>query len=377
MIPRVQEQNIRQWLGKGKAIIVIGPRQVGKTTLIKQIVSTLGKKILWLTGDDPQARTMLENVSLSTLKTIAGQHEVIVADEAQRFHNAGLTLKLITDQMPAVQLLVTGSSSLDLAAETKESLVGRKFEYKLFPVSFVEMVQHTGYLSEHSLLEHRMIYGYYPEVVSSDPQQAQRILDDLTDGVMYKDLLTFDQLKKPSLLVKLLQALALQVGSEVSYHEVAQLTGADPQTVERYIDLLEQTFVIFRLPSLSRNARNEIKKGRKIYFYDNGIRNSIIKNFNPLKLRMDTGALWENFLLAERMKRNAYGEFYCNSYFWRTTTQQEIDYVEEYGGKFYAYEFKWQARKPARFPKSFLQAYPGSETQLIDRNNFESFAGLE
>jgi hypothetical protein len=376
MVSRLQEKKIGDWLGKRKAIVIVGPRQVGKTTLVRQMTNQLDKKLLWLTSDDPEARALLENISLARLQTIVGQQEVVVIDEAQRLHNAGLTLKLFTDHLPNVQLLITGSSSLDLAAETKESLVGRKIEFPLFPLSFVEMVQHHGYLTEHSLLEHRMLYGYYPEVVLSDPPQAQRILNDLTDGLMYKDLLTLDQLKKPSLLVKLLQVLALQLGSEVHYHEIAQLIGADPVTVERYVDLLEQTFVLFRLPSLSRNARNEIKKGRKIYFYDTGIRNSIIKNFNPLTLRQDVGALWENFLLAERMKRNAYTDYFCNMYFWRTTAQQEIDYIEEQGGRLSAFEFKWQPGKSLRIAKSFLEAYPNSETTLIDRSNFDAFVGV-
>ncbi|MFN0175597.1 MAG: ATP-binding protein [Saprospiraceae bacterium] len=377
MIPRTQAHNIRQWLGKGKAVIVIGPRQVGKTTLVRQITQNLEKKLLWLTGDDPETRSLLDNISLARLQNLIGQNEVVVVDEAQRFTNAGLMLKLITDQLPQVQLFVTGSSSLDLAAQTKESLTGRKIEFHLYPLSIAEMCVHHGYLTEHSLLEHRMLYGYYPEVVQKDPPQAQKILNDLSDGLMYKDLLSLDQIKKPSLLVKLLQALALQVGNEVRYLEVAQTIGADPVTVERYIDLLEQSFVLFRLPSLSRNARNEIKKGRKIYFYDNGIRNAILKNFSPLSLRNDTGALWENFLLAERMKRNAYTDYFCNTYFWRTTSQQEIDYVEEANGKLYAFEFKWQSKKPARFPNSFLENYPDSETTLINNENFDAFVGLK
>ncbi len=377
MILRTQAHNIGQWLGKGKAIIVIGPRQVGKTTIVHQITQSLSKKILWLTGDDPEARSLLDNISLARLQNLLGQNEVVVVDEAQRFTNAGLMLKLITDHLPEVQLFVTGSSSLDLAAQTKESLTGRKIEFHLYPLSFVEMCNHHGYLTERSLLEHRMLYGYYPEVVQQDLPQAQKILNDLSDGLMYKDLLTLDQIKKPSLLVKLLQALALQVGSEVRYLEVAQTIGADPLTVERYIDLLEQSFVLFRLPSLSRNARNEIKKGRKIYFYDNGIRNAILKNFSPLALRNDTGALWENFLLSERMKRNAYSDYFCNAYFWRTTSQQEIDYVEDANGRLHAFEFKWQSKKPARFPLAFLENYPGSETFLINHENFEEFVGLK
>jgi uncharacterized protein len=375
MISRIQEENIRAWLNQGKAILLLGPRQVGKTTLIEQITVPLQQEALWLTGDDPATRALFDDISLATLKSVIGDHKIVVVDEAQRLRNAGLTLKMIADHIKPVQLLVTGSSSLDLAAEFKESLVGRKKEFQLFPLSFAEMCRHHGYLAERSLLERRIIFGYYPEVVENSSERAQGILNDLSDGVMYKDLLSLDQVKKPSLLVKLLQALALQLGSEVSYNEVAQLIGADPLTVERYIDLLEQSFVIFRLPSLSRNARNEIKKGRKIYFYDNGIRNSIIKNFNPLSLRQDAGALWENFLLAERMKRNAYADFSCNSYFWRTTTQQEIDYVEDYGGKLHAYEFKWKAGASPRFPKSFLEAYPDSETRLIHSKNFEEFVG--
>ncbi|MCB0621556.1 MAG: ATP-binding protein [Saprospiraceae bacterium] len=376
MFPRLLEPVIRSWLDRKKAIILIGPRQVGKTTLIEQITTRLGRDTMWLTGDDPATRTLLENISLARLKAVIGQQEVVVVDEAQRLHNAGLTLKLITDHLPNVQLLVTGSSSLDLAAEIKESLVGRKREFRLFPLSFVEMSDYHGYLAERSLLEHRMIFGYYPEVVKSDLRHAQNVLADLSDGLMYKDLLALDQIKKPSLLVKLLQALALQLGNEVSYNEVAQLVGADPQTIERYIDLLEQTFVLFRLPSISRNARNEIKKGRKIYFYDNGIRNSIIKNFNPLDLRQDTGALWENFLLAERRKRNSYTDLNYNSFFWRTTTQQEIDYVEEFDGKLHAFEFKWRVGK-VRVPQSFIKAYPNSEFSVITPENFDDFIGQE
>lgn len=376
MIARTQYQNIEAWLGQRKAVVVIGPRQVGKTTLVRQVTENLDPKTLWLTGDDPEARAQLDNISLARLQNIIGQNTVVVVDEAQRFANAGLMLKLITDHLPQVQLFVTGSSSLDLAAQTKESLTGRKIEFHLYPLSFVEMCAEHGYLTERSLLEHRMLYGYYPEVVQKDPPQAQKILHDLSDGLMYKDLLTLDQIKKPSLLVKLLQALALQVGSEVRYLEVAQTIGADPLTVERYTDLLEQSFVLFRLPSLSRNARNEIKKGRKIYFYDNGIRNAILKNFSPLTLRNDTGALWENFLLAERMKRNAYSDHACNPYFWRTTTQQEIDYVEEANGHLHAFEFKWQPKKNARFPASFLENYPGSQTTLITNENFEAFVGM-
>lgn len=377
MIARIQAQNIKKWLGKGKAIVVLGARQVGKTTLVRQITQDLPEDSLWLTGDDPETQALLNNISVARLNNIIGSNKVVVIDEAQRVKNVGLMLKLITDHMPHVQLFVTGSSALDLASQTKESLTGRKFEHPLYPLSFAEMCQHHGFVQERSLLEHRLLYGYYPEVVLQDQNLAQKVLNDLTDGLMYKDLLALDQIKKPSLLVKLLQALALQVGSEVSYHELGQLIGADPVTVEKYTELLEQSYVLFRLSALSRNARNEIKKGKKVYFYDNGIRNAIIKNFSPLTLRSDVGALWENFLLSERVKRNAYSDHYCNTYFWRTTGQQEIDYIEDKDGRLHAFEFKWGTTKRVKFPASFLEAYPGSTTTVIDRENFEGFVGLE
>jgi predicted AAA+ superfamily ATPase len=376
MISRKQEPAIHSWLFKNKAVIVIGPRQVGKTTLVRKLTNELKRPMLWLTGDSPDVRNQLKDISLSTLKLLIGNNEVMVVDEAQRLHNAGLTLKLVTDHFPDVQLFVTGSSSLDIAAEIKESLVGRKIEFPLYPLSFGEMVNHHGLLTELGLLEHRMIYGYYPNIVESSIPQAVILLNDLADGLMYKDILSLDQVKKPSLLVKLLQALALQIGAEVSYNEVAQLIGADPVTVERYIDLLEQSFILFRLPALSRNARNEIKKGRKIYFYDNGIRNAILQNFSPLSLRQDTGALWENFLVMERMKHNRYSGYFCNSFFWRTTSQQEIDYIEDSNGSLAAFEFKWSGKKQVKFPSSFKDAYPNSSTLVVDRDNFMEFLGV-
>jgi uncharacterized protein len=377
MINRLQQDTITAQLGKGKAIILIGPRQVGKTTLVRQLVQQSPASTLWLTGDDPAVRAQLQDISLAAIQNLVAKYEVLVIDEAQRLSNAGLTLKLITDHMPQVQLLVTGSSSLDIAAQTKESLTGRKREFFLYPLSFVEMSAHHGVFQEKSLLEQRMIYGYYPEVVQSDTHEAINILSDLSEGLMYKDLLHLDQIKKPSLLVKLLQALALQLGSEVRYSEVARTIGADADTVEKYIDLLEKSFVVFRLSSFSRNQRTEIKKGRKIYFYDNGIRNAIIKNFAPLALRNDVGALWENFLLAERLKHNVYSGAFYNAYFWRTVEQQEVDYLEESNGQIHAYEFKWNPQKANRFPKTFLEAYPGSSSSFVHADNFEHFVGWD
>ena len=376
MIERSQAKAINEWLGYKKAIFVLGPRQVGKTTLVHQIAHSLGRPVLWLSGDDEDHKRKLGNTSLARLHSVIGDYDVVVVDEAQRISNAGLMLKLITDQMPHVKLFVTGSSSLDMASETKESLVGRKIEFMLYPFSFKEMKEHHGILSEMAMLEHRMIYGYYPEVIGHDHKRAIEVLTDLTEGLMFKDLFSFEQIRKSNVLVKLVQAIALQVGSEVNYNELSQLVGADIKTIEKYIDLLEQSFVIFRLQALSRNARNELKKGRKIYFYDNGIRNSFIRNFNSLDVRQDTGALWENFLVSERLKHNKYTQHHCNTFFWRTTSQQEIDYIEESGGILAAFEFKWGSGKRKKFPQSFSEAYPNSTATIIDRENYMDFLGV-
>lgn len=278
----------------------------------------------------------------------------------------------MADNLPNVQVVATGSSALELAGKIKEPLTGRKYEYHLYPISFQEMVKHTSLLEEKRLLEHRMIYGYYPQIVTG-PGNERTLLQQLTDSYLYKDLFALEQVKKPLLLEKLLQALALHVGSEVNYHELGQLVGADKETVERYIDLLEKAYVVFRLSSLSRNLRNEIKKGKKIYFWDNGVRNAIIKNFNLLVQRQDTGGLWENFLVSERQKLMQYHEQYVNVYFWRTLAQQEVDYVEEEGGIMRAWEFKWSVKAKGRVPKTFLDAYPGTQTGTITPANVEDW----
>lgn len=372
VIDRALEKTVLGKLNKGKIILITGPRQVGKTTLARRLSTHYGTDFLWLNGDEPDIRKMLSEPTSTVLRQIAGKKKCVIIDEAQRVPGIGITLKLFHDQLPDKQVIVTGSSSFELSGQINEPLTGRKYEYRLYPFSFAEMAAEHGLIEERRLLEHRLVYGYYPEVALSGGQEIETLMS-LSGSYLYKDVLSWGRLKKPYILEKLLQALALQIGSEVKYHEIGQLIGADPKTVEAYIDILEKSFVIFRLQSLSRNMRNEIKKGKKIYFYDNGIRNAILKNFNPLAMRQDAGGLWENFIIMERMKKNSYTQNFVNSFFWRNHAQQEIDYIEEGSGKLYAFEFKWNPGKKAYFSKTFLNAYPGTRTQIIHQDNFQTF----
>jgi len=319
---------------------------------------------------------MLENVSSTELKNLIGNKRIILIDEAQRVENIGITLKLITDNISNIQLVVTGSSAFDLRNRLNEPLTGRKFEYNLYPFSTAELIGATSYLEEMRLLEQRMIYGMYPDVVNN-PSDAQKILFELNNSYLYKDVLMYKDIRNPDLLAKILTALSLQLGSEVSYNELGNTIGAKSETIERYIELLEKAFIIFRQKSLSRNLRNELKKSRKIYFYDNGVRNALIQNFKSLELRTDTGALWENFMVCERKKYLEYNEIYTNTYFWRTHAQQEIDYIEERNGVLYAFEFKWNEKKKAKIPNSFAEAYPYHEFQCIDKANYLNFIPSE
>lgn len=355
----------------GKAIIILGPRQTGKTTLLNEVAKSLGDYLL-LDADDPLVRNQLENANTSQLKQIIGNHRTVFIDEAQRVKNIGLTLKIITDQLKGVQLLVSGSSALELANEINEPLTGRKWEYMLYPISWQEFTINTGYLQSLQQIENRLVYGMYPEVINHTGMEKE-VLKQLSGSYLYKDLLSYQGIRKPEIIEKLLQALALQIGNEVSYSELALLLKIDSKTVASYIDLLEKVFIIFRLSPFSRNLRNEISTNRKIYFYDNGIRNALIANYNPLSLREDTGALWENFLISERMKYLHYKSVYANRFFWRTKQQQEIDYIEERDGKLYAFEFKWNAVKKVKFSKTFTGEYKNVETKVINRENFNEF----
>jgi uncharacterized protein len=370
IVHRKLQDIIESKLYKGKAIVLIGARQVGKSTLYRQIVEKRQEKVLSLNCDLAEVRDMLSSINGAELKMLIGDYQMVVIDEAQRVPGIGLTMKLIIDNYPKVQLLVTGSSAFELQDKLNEPLTGRKFEYHLYPLSTAELYGEGGLLYVKQLLDARLIYGSYPDVIKNG-SDAKEILMNIAGSYLYKDILAMDNIRRPVLLEKLLQALALQVGSEVSYNELAQTVGTDNKTVERYIDLLEKCYVVFRLTAFSRNLRNELKKRKKVYFYDNGIRNAVIRNFAPLALRQDAGALWENFFVSERIKSNQYQGKYVQSYFWRTTQQQEIDYIEDEDGQLSAFEMKWNPNKgKTSLPASFLNAYPIRQSVVVTPDNY-------
>lgn len=371
MIQRILKEQITKQIFKGKAIVLMGSRQTGKTSLLAEIFPS-EQDALWLSGDDVDVQGMMENMTAQRMRMLLGDKKVIVIDEAQRIKDIGLRMKVITDQMKDIQLVATGSSAFELANRLNEPLTGRKWEYQLYPLSFAEMVTHHGLLTEKRLLTHRLVYGYYPEVVTSIGNE-RNVLKMLTDSYMYKDVLAMGNIKKSDKLLTLLQAIAFQVGDQVSYSELASTVGIDVKTVESYIDVLEKCYIIFRLPSLNRNLRNELKNNRKIYFYDNGIRNALISNFSQMELRTDSGALWENFAISERIKFTAYNQLWCNRYFWRTHEQKEIDYVEDSDGILSAFEFKYKPKKKVTVPKHFAEAYPDAKFKVITPDNFEEF----
>lgn len=371
MIARTIENIIKEKINSGKAIVVVGARQVGKTTLLKKILKD--KDYLFLDADDPSTRNLLQNPTTEQIRTFLGDHKYVFLDEAQRIRGIGLTLKIITDQFKEVQLFVSGSSSFDLGNELNEPLTGRKWEYELFPVSWEEYENKIGFIKAEQQLENRLLYGFYPEVINNQGKERET-LKNLVSSYLYRDVLAFSEIRKPEILDQLLQALALQMGSEVNYNELSQLIGVNKVTIQKYISILEKGYIVFRLNSFSRNLRNEIKRNRKIYFYDNGVRNMIIGDFKQLNLRLDKGALWENFLVSERRKQNIYKDTFAKMYFWRTLQQQEIDFVEEKEGSVSAFEFKWKNKKK-KFPQKFLESYE-ADGFVIDRNNFRDFVKI-
>ena len=373
-INRKLKENLQQKWNSGKVLIVIGPRQVGKTTLIRLLCETEGN-YLFINGDDAQDRLLLEDAGESKLRMIIGNYKTAFFDEAQRIKNIGLVRKIIHDQIKEVRLVVSGSSALEISSEINEPLTGRKWEFNLFPFTWMELQNHFGYLQNKKNLERYMIYGMYPEVITQ-ANESENILKQIAGSYLYKDLLQYQGIRKPEVLDKLLLALALQIGSEVNYNELSRTIGIDRASVESYISLLEKAFVVFRLEPLSRNVRNEINTTRKVYFYDNGIRNAIIGNFKSLEFRQDVGSLWENFIIAERVKKLNYNKWHGRYYFWRTYQQQEIDWIEEIDGKFSAFEFKWNSKRSnKKFPKTFLDNYDIDKMLVVTPENIEDFLG--
>ena len=362
----------------GKVVVLYGPRRSGKTTLLKEIIGKMDKNnYLLVEGDQLKYREFLSSQDSRKLKDLVEDKKLLVIDEAQRLPEIGLNLKILVDNFPKIAVLATGSASLDLAGKISEPLTGRSKMYMLYPLSFAELANWLGKFEAKNRLEQWLIYGSYPEVVTIEGKnKREEHLDWLISNYLYKDLLNFGGIKKPDKIVNLLRLLAFQIGGEVSIAELGSNLALDRVTVEKYLDLLEKSFVIFKVYGFSRNLRKEIVKTSRYYFFDNGVRNALIENFNVLKLRNDIGQLWENFLAVERRKYHQYRGIRTNSYFWRTYDQKEIDLIEERGGKLYGFEFKWGKGK-VKLPKDFLETYSNSEFKIINKENYLDFLGVK
>ncbi len=371
MIRRSIQGAIEQSLFKGKAIIIYGARQVGKTTLIKALQQSVAVPSIYLNCDEPDIRRALSDKTSTELKMLIGANKLVLIDEAQRVGTIGIAIKLLTDNAPDIQVIATGSSAFELSSRIEEPLTGRKREFRLYPFSLTELGQIYSPLEIRRIVERCMIYGLYPEIINA-PDMAETTLREIARSYLYKDILTLQQIRNTEALERLVQSVALQTGNEVSYNELAQQVGADKKTIESYLRILEQAFIIFRLGSFSRNLRNELKKSRKIYFVDTGIRNAVINNLNPPDLRGDAGGLWENFIIAERMKRNHNQGLFPNAYFWRSHQKQEIDYLEELNGALSGYEIKWREKR-LKVPSGFRAAYPDCPVTLIHQENMMEF----
>ncbi len=369
MISRLLNDQISQQLYSGKAILILGPRQAGKSTMLQNIFENR-KDVLWLDAENADVPPLFEKPNISSLKNIIGANRVLVIDEAQKINNIGSAIKLLTDHAKEIQVIATGSSSFTLRNQTSEPLTGRKWEHILLPLSFEELATHHGLLEERRQIPHRLVFGSYPEIVTHPGEERNR-LQLLADSYLFRDILMWSGLKKPEKLLELLKALSLQLGQEVSYSELGNMVGLKNETVENYIHLLEQAFVVFRLPAYSNNHRKELRKGRKVYFYDNGIRNAIINDFRFAPVRNDIGALWENYIISEMIKKQANHQEYGNFYFWRTQDQQEIDLIIDRDGMLFAYEIKWNPKAKARLSKSFSETYPSHRFAVIHPENVE------
>ena len=373
IIQRSVQEKIQEKLNSGKVILLLGARRTGKTFLIKQIIKNINLPYLLLNGEDFQVAAKLENKSISEYKQLVGNNKLLIIDEAQKIKDIGNILKLMIDEISGLTIMATGSSVFDLTQKLGEPLTGRNINFKVFPIAQYELKNTENVIETFSNLEQRLILGSYPELFSLPGYtEKQEYLSELVNSFLLKDILELDSIKNASKILNILRLLAFQVGSEVSFSEIGQKVALSRNTVERYIDLLEKTFIIYRLGGFNKNLRKEISKNSKYYFWDNGIRNAVISNFNPLSLRNDVGQLWENYVISERLKYLTYQRISTNVFFWRTYDQQEIDWVEERGGMLLAFEIKYIQNK-VKIPVAWKEAYPESEFAVISKENYLGF----
>jgi predicted AAA+ superfamily ATPase len=374
IIPRILLPQIETAITPGKVLIVYGPRQVGKTTLITELVGRTTLKFKSINADELAYREVLSSQDSRSLGELLGDSELLVIDEAQRILNIGLNLKILVDHFPHAAIVATSSASFDLASKVSEPLTGRTLTFNLYPVSYSEIRETYGAFEAHRQLDRWLVWGGYPAItVCEQAAMRERLLGELVGAYLYRDILELDGVRRSEKIVDLLRLLAFHIGQEVSLAELAANLALNRETIERYLDLLEKVFVIFKVRGFSRNLRKEITKNSRYYFYDNGVRNTLIQNFNPLPLRNDLGQLWENYLMIERRKANQLANRSTNTYFWRTYDQKEIDCIEERGGKLFGFEFKWKGEVKNSTVREFTEAYPDSQVGTITGENFESF----
>ena len=371
-IHQKQLDNLENSIKPNKVVLIYGPRRSGKTTLLQKYLEKQENYLL-LNGEDRFAQLQLSSQSIQQLKNLIGHHHILVVDEAQKIPNIGLNLKLCVDHIENLMVIATGSSAFDLNKFIGEPLTGRQHILKMFPLSQLELNDIEDPVTRLGNLESRLIYGSYPEVVlAASSEERKDYLIDLVNSYLCKDILELEGLKRSKKILDLLQLLALQIGKEVSFSELGCQLGLSKNTVSKYVDILEQSFILINIRGFSRNLRKEISKSSKFYFYDLGVRNALINNFNLIEFRNDIGELWENYLIIERLKKQHYTKIYAQNYFWRTYDHQEIDWIEDRDGQLYAYEFKWRAQD-AKQPSAWKEAYPQSTFTVINKDNYLDF----
>lgn len=373
---RIAQDVLEKWLNKGKVLVITGARQVGKTTMLQNMFDDADQKVLWLNADETRVRTRLSELDVAALDNVVGNYKTVIIDEVQRIQNAGLLLKILADNFKNVQFIATGSSALDISEQIFEPLTGRYLLFHLYPFTLAEIYKNESVFKIENKLPFHLVYGNYPDIFKHQ-KEAETLLKNLSNQYLYKDVLVWKDIRKPQLLDKLLKLLSYQVGSEVSIHELSNQLQVSSETVDIYIDLLEKSFVIFRLPAYSTNARKEVSKMNKIFFWDNGIRNAVIGNYDDLSIRQDVGQLWENFVISERMKMNSWIAPDRKSYFWRNYNQSEVDYVETEGNQLSAFEMKWNTRKKHSVTRAFTNAYPEASTDVVTPLSFAEFCALK